>query len=321
MHAYFCLFISWFVVQSVWKERQATLSGMYFKLCFLCLNIVQDTISDSWVLGDAVVHLFTDDPLCRNDYQHIYKEAVETEQLQFGPTNRKSSKKETGCSSEDMNFQKFKRESSMEESMVDFVCMSLCDKFVGTTGSTVTEVVEMLNKTLGQPFIETKIVGKYAVNTECTNKFKSDLDTLVTNAYAHFWDRSENRITQDQANVLEFLNDAHLSEMHTILEGILKQGGGAMPGSEVGAKFQEQCKVAKLNRQKYVSLPSTPGGQHWMKALLRGRMNHFSATNHRVSNHIVISDDNILMLQPKPSRLERSSGSDSQPSAKRQRTG
>ena len=90
MHAYFCLFISWFVVQSVWKEREAILNGMYFKLCFLCLNIVQDTISDSWVLGDAVVHLFTDDPLCRNDYQHIYKEAVETEQLQFGPTNRKS---------------------------------------------------------------------------------------------------------------------------------------------------------------------------------------------------------------------------------------
>ena len=273
--------------------------------------ITQDKIADVFVLGDAVVHVCTDDPMYRAMYRNVWETQISENVLQFGPNDQGESYEDRGCSADDMNFVRFKRETLISQALLDFAFLSLCDRFIGTAGSTVTEVVQLLNKKWTDPFISTDIIGAYPTQTKPTAKFRNECKEFIENSYEFFFDRSATVISHEQANVLDFFNDNHLAEMHSVLESMLKANEGPMLGSEVGKKLYDQCRVARYNKYKFKEEPGVTGGQHWMKALLRGRMHHYSSTTPRIANHIIITDDNVVLLQPKPSNLSYVPGSSS----------
>ena len=225
---------------------------------------------------------------------------------------------------DDWNFQKFARETDSRTAMLHFVTMALCDYHYATKGSTVHDLVSLLNSRYGEYFFENRSIGSYDVPTEPTNSFKRQLETFIHSSYDHLWDRSQSNITMEQANILEFLNEFHMKEMYDAIVSILTKHGGTLPGSQLGQEFQSQCRVAKLNREKFAAAPSKKGGQHWLKALLSGRMAHFTAINHMTTYHIRINDINDISLKKKGSTFARGSGSASSstignPGPKRQR--
>ena len=151
------------------------------------------------------------------------------------------------------------------------------------------------------------------------------MEMFIKSSYEHLWDRSDNNITMEQANILEFLNEFHMKQMYDSIVKILGDHGGSLAGAQLGSLFQADCRVAKLNREKYIAAPSKAGGQHWLKALLLGKMAHFTCINHLTTHHIHIDDSNQISLKKKTPLFamgvggSASSSQSSGPQSKRQR--
>ena len=289
------------------------------------LVVGQEKVADHLMDPGATVHLFTDDPAYRLHYFQKHQENVADGTLMFGPQTTDMGSTESGVGADDWNLEKFKRETDVRTSVLDFMTMALCDHHYATKGSTVHDLVRLLNRRYGEHFLTNTVIGSYHTNTDVTNRFRHHMESFVKSSYEHLWDRSDNNITMEQANILEFLNEFHMKQMYDSIVKILGDHGGSLPGARLGALFQENCRVAKLNREKFIAQPSKPGGQHWLKALLLGRMAHFTCINHLTTHHILINDSNEISLKKKTPVFamgvggSASSSQSSGPSSKRPR--
>ena len=73
--------------------------------------ITHDRITDVLVLGDAVVHVFTDDPMYRAMYRNVWENQVSQNVLKFGTNDKEGPWEDMGSSADDVNFVRFKRKT------------------------------------------------------------------------------------------------------------------------------------------------------------------------------------------------------------------
>ena len=114
----------------------------------------QAKVSDWLDDPQAVVHLFTDDPAYRLSYRDKFQEGLETGKLQFGPETPSDGMSESGMGADDWNHECFKRETDLKTSVAHFLTMALCDYHIATKGSTVHDLVNLLNKNMGSASTE-----------------------------------------------------------------------------------------------------------------------------------------------------------------------
>ena len=137
------------------------------------LVVDQDKVADHLMDPQATVHLFTDDPAYRLHYSQKHQESIGEGKLMFGPQITDMGSTESGVGSDDWNLEKFKRETDVRTSVLHFVTMALCDIHYATKGSTVHDLVQLLNQKYGEHFLTKSVIGNYHTNTEVTNKIQS----------------------------------------------------------------------------------------------------------------------------------------------------
>ena len=240
------------------------------------------------------MHLFTDDPEYREGMKDKFFEAWAGELLFFGPTEYKKELAKFCSSSEGA---KFKRCTDTSDAITEFLCMSLCDEFVGTAGSTVTFFVEAMNKRYSKPFTYQEIIGDWHVPSHPTYKFRENTKTIIKTLEGRLKDNMGVNITHAQANVLDFLTDHHLESMHGVLTYHLKKHGGSMAGSRLGELFLQDSHVARMNKERFKQCDADKvGNQHWLKALLKGKLRQWSAKSDEATDHVIMGPDATIML-------------------------
>ena len=242
--------------------------------------------------------------------------------LFFGPTEYKNALAKD-CSSTEQA--KFKRCTDTTDAIIEFTCMSLCDEFVGTAGSTVTFFVEAMNKRYSDPFVEKEIIGTWDVPANPTYKFRENTKAIITSLESRLKDNMGVNITHSQANVLDFLTDHHLETMHGVLTYHLKQHGGSMAGSRLGELFLQDCFVARENKKRFKECEADRvGNQHWLKALLKGKLRQWSGKSDTANDHVIMGPDATIMLVAKRMNEEPTwggaSSSSHNPATKKRRT-
>ena len=272
--------------------------------------------------GSYITHFFTDDPEYRKHCIKTYKEAFEAGLVKVGPTNYNPRLEANTSSSEGA---KFKRCTSTVDAAIEFTCMALCDEFIGTAGSTVTYFVRALNKRYSTPFQHEEIIGTWHVPANPTYNFREQLKYLVQNLGHRLKENIGVNISHEQANVLDFLSDHHLEDMHQVLTNHLLSNGGEMIASKLGELFLRDCRVARMNKKRFRDCShDRVGNHHWLKALLKGKLRQFSGKTASVEHHINMGPDQMIRLMPKTTvpqaKAMPSSSSSSGPPAKKSRT-
>ena len=268
-----------------------------------------------------VIHFFTDDPQYREKMKSLYEDAFMAGMIQTGPTVYDPKLQPNTSSAEKA---RFKRYTGTVDAAVEFTCMALCDEFIGTAGSTVTFLVRALNRRYAKPFGKDIIIGKWHVPDRPTMRFRQDCQNIVDKLGDRLKENVGVNITHAQANVLDFLSDHHLQEMHEVLTKHLLENNGTMIGSRLGDVFLRDCQVARMNKDRFKQCePDRVGNQHWLKALLKGRLRQFSGRSSEIFYHICMCPDASIKLIPKtgaPSH-ESASSSSAGPSSKKMRFG
>ena len=258
-------------------------------------------------LGTEMLHFFTDDPQYRKHTKEIYAEAVQHGILAFGPTVY-DPKLEPGTSASDRA--KFKRCTSSKDALIEFTCMALADEFIGTAGSTVTALVQALNGRYCKPFDAMQVIGNYDVPSRPTMNFRKQVSECTQNLGDRIRNQIDVTITHEQSNVLDFLHESHLEEMYWVLHKHLQNG--PMLGSKLGEAFLKECRVARLNKAKFLEqVHNKPHNQHWFKALIKGRLRQFSTRRPECDSHVEIDENAMICLRRKISGNPTSSSSSS----------
>ena len=285
------------------------------------LPVLEDRICDYMGSGEYVIHFFTDDHVYREQTMSLYHEAFDTGLVKMGPTEYDSKLAEKTSSAEGA---KFKRGTTTFDAAVEFTCMALMNEFIGTAGSTVTYFVRAMNKRYATEFAYEEIIGEWHVPDRPTMKFRQQLKDFIEKAGNRLKENFGVVITHEQANVLDFLSDHHLEEMHTVLTKHLENAGGQMPGSKLGELFLKDCQVARMNKDRFKKCsPDRVGNQHWLKALLKGKLRQFSGRMAGIRCHVIMGPDATVRLLQKPSSAkasgEAASSSSSGPASKKMR--
>ena len=238
------------------------------------LQLMQGKITDALVCGDAVVHIFTDDSSYRYHYSKVFAKNIANGTVTFGPihdTNRMS-----GAS---MYVEKpaFKRETTVEESIVDFLCMALCHGVCFTAGSTVQHYVRGQNSNYVErnAFSQDNVIGEYEVMEKVVAAFRNNMRNLIANGLDDFRDLRDLNVTHQQLQVLDYLTSNQLQEIYQCMVKILNRKDGRALGSDVGIALIEECNVAKQNRFEYVKCAPLKKGMHWLRALVSSHLQTF----------------------------------------------
>ena len=247
-------------------------------------------------LPGQIVFFMTDDPAYRTKFEAMFKDDMDQGTIYFGPTIRNETQ-ERGCSSQERA--KFKRATSLKDAMIEFAILGLMDEFIGTAGSTVSFIVEAINARMTNGFKNVQYIGDYDVPKTPTKNFRDQMREFVRKHSDKMRNQQDVSLNHEQANVLDFLNDHHLEEMHQVLTKCLN--GGPMLGSKLGSLFLDHCRVAKLNKDRFQQIKVTKAhSQHWLKSLLKGKLRQWSAKNPQVGHHIDMDEDGLVTLRMKP---------------------
>ena len=268
---------------------------------------VQDALINSFTEGEKAVHYFTDDPTYRKDCKETWQQQVEAGILHFGPTEFNPALAAGTSSCEGA---KFKRASSARDALTEFTCMALMEEFIGTAGSTVTGLVRALKARYAEPYEHFQIIGTYHVPNQPTSAFRRQIQDVARKLEPRMRDQIEVKITHKQSNVLEFLSESHLAHFHEILSNHLQ--AGPMTGAKIGEIFLKESRVARKNKEKYLECRHEgPFNQHWLKALLKGRLLQFSSTRSDIEYNIHMDESHMVSLKRKGSTIQEVGGASS----------
>ena len=124
-------------------------------------------------MGDCVVHYFTDDWKYYEKMEGYYRDEIGEGLLKFGPTKLPHYTLLEGTTASERA--RFKRATSPRDACIEFTCMALMDKFIGTAGSTVTGLVRALNHRYANEFQSVTFIGEYDLPSGLTRAFKDQV--------------------------------------------------------------------------------------------------------------------------------------------------
>ena len=235
----------------------------------MCVS--QDTILTYATTTNYIILLFTDDPSYETWLENFIAEnALGEYVLCFWALHEEP--RDANASSE--KGARYVRATSPAHAMTEFCTMALCNMFIGTSGSTVTHLVTALNQRyMTIPFEEVTLIGDWHTPERPTNAFRRNISDMIKNGTPHLMKPGMVNITHEQATVLAFLTDAHLEEIYKTMLRTFRQGF-SVSAAYLGQQLMNECRVAKLNRGKFLECDHTKAhNQHWMTALIRGRLN------------------------------------------------
>ena len=200
------------------------------------------------------VHIITDDPIYREYYESLYEHSIEGGQVDFGLDSLYDEAFKNPERYHDESFQL--RQTTLKGAICDFLFMSYCDTFIGTTGSTVTTMVEWLKyQYSGKPnWHEILEVGDWEVPQEPANKFKDLIKKVIEKSVRDFLAPNTLNISHKKAGVLDWLHEAHCQEIYSICSSSILAGGtpnGPRVSDFVKNTLLQQSRVAQLNRIKF----------------------------------------------------------------------
>ena len=177
----------------------------------------------------------------------------------------------------------------------------------------------------GPIFAVDEIIGEYEIAAKPTFQFRKDMQEFVKRNLTFLRATRHESITHEQANVLDFLNEKHLAEILKTLVACLEEKKGKAAASAIGQQLIKHCRVAALNRNKFLQNKPKEGGQHWLKAFVTGKLLDFTQRDSIVQHEVHFDDDtHELFLIDKSTFGSRSSGSAywplAAPAMKKQRT-
>ncbi len=249
---------------------------------------------------DCIVYVFTDDPDYKYVYQKKWRYFLKEGRLKFGPTDYDMQVKGK-CSHSAGDACKFKRITDMRETLLDFAIMSRCDHIYWTAGSTVTYLVRAMRaRWNSEPFSIDVTIGDWNVPSTPTYNFREQLKAFLNTAHKFMMDTSETMITHDQWQCLLFLMDHHLDEIHGLIKQKIETSGRtSVGGAQVGEYLIRWSPVAQKNRKKFQSSARAAGGQHWLKALIRSVLKHWTLKHDEVEQVVLMEEDGQVSLRNK----------------------
>ena len=268
--------------------------------------------------GSHVVHICTDDWAYHGHYFHRFADLISDSTLTLGPTIHEPSQQFGSSYRENA---KFTRGTQVTDAMQEFCMLGLCDLFVGTAGSTITNMCRAFSRRYGPGWSSEEIIGNYEVPTIPTCSYRTNIDAFLKASYKFICDPREVKVSHDQRAVLNFLSEGHLTDMYKDIVGtIQKQGANDYSAfaSLIGQKLTANVPVAKLNKNKFREKQPADGGQHWLTALLKSKMKTFTNKHDECEYNIDVTEGKTAMVFviPKPtgglsSAVVRPSGSSS----------
>ena len=295
-----CMFSAISTTPRLWHATCALLISQ--NACILrCLHD-EATLIDLFNMDSATVFLFTDDPQYRQHYQETYSWAVDEGKLHFGPVDH-STIGDTGA--EWTTGIHFQRDTSVEDALLEFCVLGLCHEFYGTTGSTVTFMVEWLANKYGTGFVHMMSIGEFDMPTKPTMNFRHQTKDLISKVANHLMDPGSYNINNEQANVLNFLAPNHLKEMYDIIVAALMTTPKQTMAASTLCKdhLLSKSRVARLNRDKFNDAGGGAKYQHWFKALIRYRLMQHTLAENPTGNIIEINEENQVFLTTRSSHM------------------
>ena len=246
----------------------------------------QEHINTHLQIASHRVHIITDDPIYREYYESLYEHSIEGGQLDFGLDSLYDEAFKNPDRDHDDSFQL--RQTTLKGAICDFLFMSFCDSYIGTTGSSVTTMVEWLKEQYSgkSNWHEILDVGDWQVAQQPSSKFREAIKPVVANSVRDFLAPNTLNISHKKAGVLDWLHESHCEEIYNICSSAILKGGragGPRVADFVKNILLEQSRVSFLNRKKFneasVEEESKEKRDNWFTALLKMKVNRWAMMN------------------------------------------
>jgi hypothetical protein len=266
-------------------------------------------------MGDGyTVHIITDDMEYREHLRDTFQRPpYRNASFTFGPNGDTSLHEFYNNPDNTVTPEIFKRPTSVRDAMMDFFVLSKVDHVAWTRNSTVIHLAKFLRHRYHQPTTDASedaplyssetIIGKYPEH-KATNRFIADLAALSQKAEHLLINPDDYQLPPILSNVLNFLSDYHLKAIYDVMKNHLDDYGDTryVKGSDMGSVLYANCRVAKLNKEKWVKTANRLQDKnrfHWMKALIRYSLRNFSIRTGE-SRFVEIDDSKDAMVYLSP---------------------
>ena len=240
------------------------------------------------------MHLCTDDNTYLAYWLEEYAEFIDEGRLDLGPSHLLESRNSAQPQGH------FGRPTSVKAALIDFKVLSNCYEFIGTSGSTVTYVVEWLNKQSDMVFQQTEAIGDWPLPSFPTRDFRTNCSDMLKAAAKHMTNPSTYNISNEQANVLDYLADHNLEQLYqAILKGFRTEKKDKIPSSVfVKNHILAGPLVARMNRDKFYEVAGSGPKTNWFKSLINYKMQVYIMQKHSGGPNIKMDDDhNVCLIQ------------------------
>jgi hypothetical protein len=166
--------------------------------------------------------------------------------------------------------------------MEDVLLMTKSDVFIGTTGSTVTGVVQWFRKALGlRPHYQGSI-GQWPENEKASKQAYEVAKQLLRQVQTSSFDPESLRMLHDQRAELRKLGPVQLRAVHLALIDHVRNRPGKPISQTLTEEWYQQNPLLRENRQAYKRCwevhrkqGDTRPHMHWFKAVLMHRLNEW----------------------------------------------
>ena len=242
---------------------------------------MQETVANWLGKPRTVVHILCDDP----SYIKYYQDKYGSERHQSPPRvtlglHWAEAPTNMTAAASHMQTPRNERLTSLVHFMEDVMLMAKSDVFYGTTGSTVTGVVQWYRRALEPGDHYQGSIGEWPEHASASKQAYQTAKQLLREVQASTFDPNSFRMLHDQRAELRKLGPVQLRAVHTALVEHIRNKPGKPVSQSLTEEWYQQNPVLRENRQAYKRcwesqrrLGDTRPHMHWFKAMLMHRLN------------------------------------------------
>ena len=250
---------------------------------FVWVSSSQETIQKELDAG-SIVMIFTDDP----DYYYFYKSTFEdyVKSLQLVIEGAEQHTQTHTSSSPD--FVPFERATDVVEFMKEVVAMAQCDKFYGTKGSSVTDMVRGVAELTRTKQPEVKVLGCFPTGKVPSKEFVLEATKFVKEHCRDIDLSGDVDINGEEQVVLDYLSSDMLQILYLQVTERFEEAGSQLSAKVLGRALEKakgkECRPLATNFSNYrkVRLQEAKDKQleKWCTALLKYRLMPYLVKHH-----------------------------------------